>query len=83
LWQYVPWQLLQLYVIPHIVRLTVGADNKDVLPYSILLGASFMVLADDLARCLTSAEIPIGILTTVMVAPFYVYLLKKSAGVWR
>lgn len=70
-------------LIPHIVRLTVGADNKDVLPYSIFLGASFMVLADDLARCLTSAEIPIGILTTVMVAPFYVYLLKKSAGVWR
>ncbi|RLI90755.1 MAG: iron ABC transporter permease [Candidatus Altiarchaeales archaeon] len=70
-------------LIPHIVRLTVGADNRDVLPYSMLLGASFMVVADDLARCLTSTEIPIGILTTVMVAPFYVYLLKRSAGVWR
>ncbi len=70
-------------LVPHIVRLMLGTDNRVVVTYSIVFGATYMVLADDLARCLTSEELPIGVLTTIMGAPLYIYLLRRASGVWR
>jgi iron complex transport system permease protein len=64
-------------VVPHLLRLTVGADHRLVLPGSIFLGASLLVLADVLARTLAApAEAPIGILTALMGAPFFLWLLS-------
>lgn len=62
-------------VIPHIARLLVGEDQRRLYPTTILLGASFMVGTDTLARSLTSAEIPLGILTAIIGAPIFVWLL--------
>ncbi|WP_456419280.1 FecCD family ABC transporter permease [Methanocaldococcus infernus] len=71
------------FIVPHIVRMAFGPDHKTLIPLTITLGASFMILADTLARSLTSFEIPIGILTTIIGAPLFAYLLKKTAGVWK
>jgi len=65
-------------VIPHISRLLVGSDNKKVIPTSIFVGGIFMVLMDDLARSLISGEIPIGILTSLIGAPFFAWLYKTQ-----
>ena len=65
-------------VIPHICRLLVGQDTKKLLPASMLLGASFLMLVDDLARCLTTSEIPLGILTAFVGAPMFLYLIIKG-----
>lgn len=67
-------------VIPHIGRMLVGNDNRILIPVSFSLGASFLVIVDNFARILTSAEIPLGILTAMVGGPFFVYLLKKTKG---
>jgi len=61
-------------IIPHVSRLIVGPDNVKVIPVSILLGGLFLLIADDLARTITTGEIPIGILTSLVGAPFFAYL---------
>ena len=65
-------------VIPHFARMMVGYDYRSTLPVSLLLGASFMMLVDNLSRTLTTAEIPLGILTSFVGAPFFLYLLLKE-----
>lgn len=67
-------------VIPHICRLLVGQDTARLLPASMLLGASFLMLVDDLARCLTTSEIPLGILTALVGAPLFLYLIIKGGA---
>jgi iron complex transport system permease protein len=62
-------------VIPHFSRLLVGYDYRVVLPVAMLMGASFMMLVDDLARSIVTAEIPLGILTAFVGAPFFLYLI--------
>lgn len=69
-------------VIPHITRMIVGPDHKVLLPASIVLGAFFLLLIDDVARTLAMVEIPLGILTALIGAPFFLYLLVKSREVW-
>ncbi len=69
-------------IMPHIVRMAFGPDHKTLIPLSIAIGAGFMVLADDVARALTTFEIPIGIVTTLLGIPFFVYLLSKTGGEW-
>ncbi len=69
-------------VIPHIARMIVGPDHKVLLPASIILGAFFLLLIDNLARTFTTTEIPLGILTAIIGAPFFLYLLMKSKEVW-
>lgn len=56
----------------------VGYDYRATLPVSLLLGASFMMLVDNLSRTLTTSEIPLGILTSFVGAPFFLYLLLKE-----
>ena len=62
-------------VIPHFARLLVGYDYRVMMPTSMLMGASFMMLVDNLARSVATAEIPLGILTAFVGAPFFLYLI--------
>ena len=65
-------------IVPHILRLLIGSDNKRLLPASMLLGALLLCLADMGARLLLApAEIPIGIITSLVGAPVFILLLKK------
>jgi iron complex transport system permease protein len=66
-------------IIPHICRMLFGPDHRVLLPASLLVGASFMVVADLLARVVLSpAEIPVGAVTAAIGAPLFVYLLKRT-----
>lgn len=67
-------------VIPHIGRMLVGPDHRVLLPASAALGAAFLLLIDDLSRTLISAEIPLGILTAIIGAPFFAFLLRRTRG---
>lgn len=69
-------------LVPHLVRMMVGADNRRVVPLSAALGAGYLVLADDLARSLASFELPVGIFTSLIGIPFFIVLLRKSKKVW-
>ncbi len=69
-------------VIPHIARMIVGNDHRLLLPATLAIGAAYMLIIDDLARTITTAEIPLGILTAVVGAPFFAYLLRKTKGSW-
>jgi iron complex transport system permease protein len=69
-------------VIPHIARMIVGPDHKVLLPASIFIGAFFLLLIDDVARTISTVEIPLGILTAIIGAPFFLYLLGKSKEGW-
>ncbi|MFC1942604.1 FecCD family ABC transporter permease [Chloroflexota bacterium] len=69
-------------IIPHAVRLLWGADHRFLLPLSILTGAIFMILADLVARTiLAPTEIPIGVITAICGAPFFLYLLRRRKKV--
>ncbi len=64
-------------IIPHAVRLIWGADHRFLLPLSVLTGAIFMIAADLLARTIQApTEIPIGVITALCGAPFFLYLLR-------
>ncbi|WP_459545729.1 FecCD family ABC transporter permease [Nocardia sp. X0981] len=65
-------------VVPHLVRMMVGTDNRIVLPVSALLGAGYLTVIDTLSRTVSPAEIPIGILTAIIGAPFFVVLLIRN-----
>jgi len=69
-------------VIPHISRMIVGPDYKKLIPTSILIGAIYLVIIDDIARTLIAGEIPLGILTALLGTPFFAYLLSKSKASW-
>jgi iron complex transport system permease protein len=65
-------------IIPNICRMFVGADHKHLLPASFFMGGIFVLVIDFLARVLTVAEIPIGILTAIAGAPLFIYVYKYS-----
>lgn len=67
-------------VIPHFCRMIFGNDYRRIIPASILMGSSFLVIVDDLARCLVTSEIPIGILTSFVGAPFFIFLIVKGGS---
>lgn len=65
-------------VVPQIVRIFVGGDHRILLPFSALCGGIFLLLADTIARTLNGAsEVPVGIITAVVGAPWFIYLLRK------
>jgi len=65
-------------IIPHAVRLIWGADHRFLLPLAVLTGAIFMILTDLVARTvLAPTEIPIGVITAICGAPFFLYLLRR------
>jgi iron complex transport system permease protein len=68
-------------IVPHVMRLLFGADNRLLLPASLLAGAIFLVWADTIARtALGVVEIPVGVVTALCGGPFFVYLLKREGG---
>lgn len=69
-------------IIPHLTRMIVGPNYKDLIPNSFLLGASFLLIVDNVSRTLFMTEIPIGILTAIIGAPFFVILLFKRKKGW-
>lgn len=64
-------------VVPHAARILVGEDHRVLIPASALLGAAYLVFVDTLARSLTSAEIPLGVLTALIGAPVFGLLLRR------
>ena len=65
-------------IIPHIARFLVGADNRVLLPMCALLGATFLIIVDTLCRTSMSVEIPIGIATSLIGIPIFVFALKNA-----
>lgn len=69
-------------VIPHIGRMLVGPNHSVLLPVTVLLGATYLLIIDDIVRTAASVEIPIGILTAIIGAPFFLYLLNRGRWGW-
>jgi len=67
-------------VIPHLARLVVGPNHKILLPAAALMGGGFLLLVDDVARTAGSLEIPVGVLTALIGAPFFLFLLMRERG---
>jgi iron complex transport system permease protein len=65
-------------IVPHLVRLIIGSDNRLVIPFSAVAGAIFVVLADTVARvAIAPRELPVGAITALVGAPLFVYLLRR------
>jgi iron complex transport system permease protein len=69
-------------VIPHIARMLVGPSFDRLLPTAMLMGASYLLMVDTLARTMARVEVPIGILTAVIGAPFFLWLLARGREGW-
>jgi iron complex transport system permease protein len=69
-------------VIPHIARMAVGPSFDRLVPTAMLLGASYLLLVDTLARTMARTEVPIGILTAIIGAPFFLWLLARGREGW-
>lgn len=67
-------------MIPHLARFIVGPNNKVLLPMSLLAGSLFMLIIDNICRTLLPYEIPLGVLTSLLGAPFFIYILYKKKG---
>ena len=66
-------------IVPHLVRLAIGSDNRNVIPISAFAGAIFVVLADMFARtAIAPRELPVGAITALIGAPMFIYLLRMS-----
>lgn len=65
-------------VIPHFARGLVGADYRKLMPASMLMGATFLLIVDNIARLVGTSEIPIGILTAFVGAPFFMWLITRK-----
>jgi iron complex transport system permease protein len=65
-------------VVPHISRFLGGANHRRLMPVSFLVGAALMVAVDTVARSAASVEIPVGIITAVLGAPFFIWIMKRS-----
>lgn len=71
-------------VVPHIARLLVGSDHRRVIPVAAIFGAAFLILADAIARLLLAPiEIPVGIVTGIFGAPFFLWLLWRAENLVR
>jgi iron complex transport system permease protein len=66
-------------IVPHTVRMLLGGSYRVVLPFSVVLGAAFLMLTDLLARTMISpSEVPIGVITAFFGAPFFMIVLRSS-----
>lgn len=66
-------------IVPHMVRMTIGADHRVLMPASALAGAAFLVAADTVARTIIApTEIPVGVVTAICGGPFFIYLLRRK-----
>ncbi len=67
-------------IIPHIVRMLVGNDNRILLPVCLSVGGCFLLIVDLIARSIVSTEIPLGVLTALVGGPFFIVILKRTKG---
>lgn len=65
-------------MVPHLVRMLAGPDHRRLIPLTLASGATFMILADTAARNLSDFDIPVGIITAIAGAPFFVYLMRRN-----
>jgi iron complex transport system permease protein len=66
-------------VVPHLVRLSVGSDNRTTIPAAALAGALFVIVADTVARTVIAPrELPVGAITALIGAPLFIYLLRRG-----
>lgn len=70
-------------VIPHLCRMIVGPDHQVLLPITIIMGSTYLIIIDNLSRIISPTEVPLGILTALVGAPFFAYLLRKTKGGWN
>lgn len=70
-------------IIPHIVRMIVGPDNETLIPATALVGASYLLVVDDISRLAFDVEIPIGIVTALVGIPFFMLVLKNARKGWQ
>ncbi len=70
-------------IVPHLVRMIFGVNNKSTLLMNLLLGGAFLVVIDDISRSFKGFEIPIGVFTMLICAPFFIWLLKKTNTGWQ
>lgn len=70
-------------IIPHIVRMIVGPDNETLIPATALVGASYLLIVDDISRLAFNFEIPIGIVTALVGIPFFMLVLKNARKGWQ
>lgn len=71
-------------MIPHILRMIFGPDNRKLIPMSFCLGAAYLAIVDCFSRNLFSFEIPIGIFTTIIGTPYFIFLIRRTkAGGWQ
>lgn len=70
-------------VVPHMVRMLLGPDHRLGIPACFAFGGGFLVLVDDLSRVLTAFELPIGVFTTLVGGPFFIYLLRRTRLGWE
>lgn len=71
-------------IVPHMLRMIFGPDHRTLLPLSLTFGAGFLVLVDDFARAGMGFEVPVGVVTTLVGAPFFAYLLRTvRSGGWE
>lgn len=65
---------------PHLVRMLAGPDHRRLIPLTMAGGATFMIVADTVARNLSSADVPVGIITALAGAPFFIYLMRRGGA---
>ena len=70
-------------IIPHLVRMLIGANNLYTLPFGISFGAGFMVLIEALSRTVSVIELPISVLTAIIGAPIFIMLMRRSGGIFK
>jgi iron complex transport system permease protein len=69
--------------VPHMIRMMLGPDNRHALPASFTFGGAFLLLVDSCSRTVASFEIPVGVFTTLLGGPFFIFLLKKARVGWE
>jgi iron complex transport system permease protein len=70
-------------IVPHLVRMIFGVNNKTTLLMNLILGGALLVVIDDISRSFKGFEIPIGVFTMLLCAPFFIWLLKKTNTGWQ
>ena len=70
-------------VVPHMVRMLAGPDNRKLIPLNFVLGGTFLLIIDDFSRSFSGFEIPIGVFTMLLGAPVFILLMKKTNIGWN
>lgn len=69
-------------IVPHMIRMMIGPDNRQSIPLNFLFGGMFLLIIDDFSRTISGFEIPIGVFTMLLGAPFFIFLMKKTNIGW-